>query len=69
MLEFALNGTEVAVNALPDAPSGGHPVRLDRAPRFFEDLQGAQSAVLYVPVGTIGRLFMAIKAQAFKMAA
>jgi len=39
------------------------------APRFFEDLQGAQSAVLYMPVGTIGRLFMAIEAQAFEMAA
>lgn len=39
------------------------------APRFFEDLQAAQSAVLYMPVGTIGRLFMAIEAQAFEMAA
>jgi len=39
------------------------------APRFFEDLQAAQSAVLYMPVGTIGRLFMAVEAQAFEMAA
>jgi TorA maturation chaperone TorD len=39
------------------------------APRFFEDLQGAQSAVLYMPVGTIGRQFMAIEVQAFEMAA
>lgn len=39
------------------------------APRFFEDLQGAQSAVLYMPVGTVGRLFMAIEVQAFDMAA
>ena len=39
------------------------------APRFFEDLQGAQSAVLYMPVGTIGRQFMAIEVQAFDMAA
>lgn len=39
------------------------------APRFFEDLQAAQSAVLYMPVGTIGRLFMAIEVQAFDMAA
>ena len=39
------------------------------APRFFEDLQGARSAVLYMPVGTIGRLFMAIEVQAFDMAA
>src|SRR3546814_9000572 len=39
------------------------------APRFFEDLQGAQSAVLYMPVGTIGRLFMTVETQAFDMAA
>ena len=39
------------------------------APRFFEDLQAAQSAVLYMPIGTIGRLFMAIESQAFEMAA
>ncbi|MEQ8355185.1 MAG: molecular chaperone TorD family protein [Kiloniellaceae bacterium] len=39
------------------------------APRFFEDLQAAQSAVLYMPVGTIGRLFLAIETQAFDMAA
>ena len=39
------------------------------APRFFEDLQAAQSAVLYMPVGTIGRLFKAIETQAFEMAA
>ena len=39
------------------------------APRFFEDLQAAQSAVLYMPVGTIGRLFLAIESQAFDMAA
>src|SRR3546814_15777160 len=39
------------------------------APRFFEDLQAAQSAVLYMPVGTIGRLFLAVEAEAFDMAA
>jgi TorA maturation chaperone TorD len=39
------------------------------APRFFEDLQAAQSAVLYMPVGTIGRQFLAIESQAFDMAA
>lgn len=39
------------------------------APRFFEDLQAAPSAVLYKPVGTIGRLFMTIELQAFDMAA
>ena len=39
------------------------------APRFFEDLQAAQSAVLYMPVGTIGRLFLAVETQAFDMAA
>lgn len=39
------------------------------APRFFEDLEAARSAALYMPVGTIGRVFMAIENQAFEMAA
>jgi TorA maturation chaperone TorD len=39
------------------------------APRFFEDLQAARSAVFYMPVGAIGRTFMAIESEAFKMAA
>ena len=38
------------------------------APRFFEDLQGAKAAVLYMPVGRIGRVFMTIEAEAFGMA-
>jgi TorA maturation chaperone TorD len=38
------------------------------APRFFEDLQAAKAAVLYMPVGRIGRIFMAIEAEAFGMA-
>jgi TorA maturation chaperone TorD len=37
-------------------------------PRFFEDLQAAKAAVLYMPVGRIGRLFMTIEAEAFGMA-
>ena len=36
---------------------------------FFEELESAQSAALYMPVGTIGRLFMAIEAEAFELAA
>lgn len=39
------------------------------APRFFEDLQAAESASFYMPVGTIGRLFMEVENQAFDMAA
>lgn len=39
------------------------------APRFFENLEAAPSALFYMPVGTLGRLFMAIEAQAFEMAA
>lgn len=39
------------------------------APRFFEDLQAARAASFYIPVGTIGRLFLAVEAQAFEMAA
>lgn len=55
----------------------GVPVGLDRqhkffqrhlAPwggRFFADLEKAKSAVVYMPVGTIGRLFMEIERDAF----
>jgi TorA maturation chaperone TorD len=39
------------------------------APRFFEDLEAAGSAAFYMPVGTIGRLFMAIESEGFAMAA
>ncbi len=39
------------------------------APRFFEDLEAARSAALFMPVGTIGKMFMAIENQAFEMAA
>ncbi len=38
------------------------------APRFFEDLEAAQHARFYMPVGALGRLFMAVEAQAFEMA-
>lgn len=39
------------------------------ASQFFTDLEGAESAALYMPVGTIGRLFMAIEAEAFELVA
>ena len=39
------------------------------APRFFEDLQAARSAAFFMPVGTLGRQFIAIESQAFDMAA
>jgi TorA maturation chaperone TorD len=37
------------------------------APRFFEDLERAQAAVLYAPLGTVGGAFMAIETAAFEM--
>ena len=37
------------------------------APRFFTDLETARAAVLYAPVGAIGRAFMAIETTAFAM--
>jgi len=37
--------------------------------RFFEDLEAAGNAALYMPVGKIGRLFLAIEAEAFRMTA
>lgn len=39
------------------------------AGKYFADLEGAQSAVLYMPIGTIGRLFMEVEREAFEMAA
>jgi TorA maturation chaperone TorD len=38
------------------------------APVFFADLEKARSAWLYVPVGTLGRVFMGIEKTAFMMA-
>jgi len=39
------------------------------APRFFEDLQAAKAAAFYMPVGSIGSLFMSVESEAFRMAA
>jgi len=39
------------------------------AVRFFEDLEGAEAATLYMPIGTVGKIFLAIEAEAFEMAA
>jgi TorA maturation chaperone TorD len=39
------------------------------AGQFLADLEGAEQAALYMPVGTIGRLFLAIESDAFEMAA
>lgn len=58
----------------------GKPASLDRqkeffnrhigpwAGHFFADLEGAKGSVLYAPVGAIGRVFMEIEKQAFRMA-
>jgi TorA maturation chaperone TorD len=42
------------------APWAGH---------FFGDLEGAKNSVFYTPVGTVGRLFVEIEADAFRMSA
>lgn len=39
------------------------------APNFFTDLEAAKSAAFYMPVGSIGRLFMEIEAEGFRMTA
>lgn len=39
------------------------------AAHFFTDLEGAKGSVFYAPVGTIGRVFMEIEAEAFRMSA
>ncbi len=38
------------------------------AEHFFSDLEGAQTSVFYAPVGTIGRMFMEIEKDAFRLA-
>jgi len=39
------------------------------ATHFFTDLEGAKSSVLYASVGAVGREFMAIEREAFRMTA
>lgn len=38
------------------------------ASHFFSDLEAAKNSVFYAPVGTIGRVFMDIEKEAFRMA-
>ena len=35
---------------------------------FFADLEGAKTSVFYTPVGTVGRTFMEIETEAFRLA-
>ena len=39
------------------------------AGHFFTDLEAAKNSVLYAPVGAVGRIFMQIEAQGFRMSA
>ncbi len=39
------------------------------AEHFFSDLEGAKSSVIYAPVGTVGKAFLEIETQAFRMGA
>jgi len=38
------------------------------AAHFFEDLEGAKGSVLYAPVGAVGRAFVEIEREAFRLA-
>jgi TorA maturation chaperone TorD len=38
------------------------------ASHFFGDLEGAKGSVFYAPVGTVGRVFMEIETEAFRLA-
>lgn len=38
------------------------------AGHFFTDLEGAKSSVFYAPVGAVGRVFMEVEAEAFRLA-
>ena len=37
------------------------------AEKFFEDLEGAKASVLYMPLGSIGRQFVEIEGESFRM--
>lgn len=37
------------------------------AGHFFGDLEGAENSVFYAPVGTVGRIFMEIEAEGFRL--
>ncbi|MEL6464978.1 MAG: molecular chaperone TorD family protein [Pseudomonadota bacterium] len=37
------------------------------AGHFFTDLEEAKTSVFYAPVGTVGKIFMAVEAEAFRM--
>lgn len=37
------------------------------AAHFFTDLEEAKTSVFYTPVGTVGRIFMSVEAEAFRM--
>lgn len=39
------------------------------AGHFYSDLEGAKTSVFYAPLGTLGRVFMEIEAEAFRMSA
>lgn len=39
------------------------------APKFFEDLEAAEAAHLFVPIGRIGKLFVEVESEAFLIAA
>lgn len=39
------------------------------AAHFFADLEAAKNSVFYVPVGTVGRCFMQIETESFRMSA
>jgi TorA maturation chaperone TorD len=37
------------------------------ARHFFTDLEGAKGSVLYAPVGAVGKVFMEIEREAFRL--
>lgn len=68
MMAGLIQGRFGAPAALPEqqaffarhvAPWAGH---------FFTDLEGAQGSLFYAPVGAVGRAFMEIEKEAFRMA-
>ncbi|TDL79514.1 molecular chaperone TorD [Palleronia sediminis] len=62
-----IRGRFGAVASLPDQRAFFNRHLAPWAAHFFTDLEGAKTSVFYAPVGVIGRIFMGIERDAFRM--
>lgn len=68
MMQGLILGEYGAENASLDVQRNFFKAHLGKwAPHFFTDLEGAENAVFYAPLGTIGRLFTEIEFESFRL--